>query len=42
VQVSFITVVALYTTLGVATLLVLRTLQRRWAVEDATAGGRAI
>jgi cytochrome d ubiquinol oxidase subunit I len=41
VQVSFLAVVALYTTLGVATLVVLRTLQRRWAVEDADAGGRA-
>lgn len=42
VQVSFIAVVALYSSLGVVTLVALRTLQRRWAVEDAAAGGRAL
>jgi cytochrome d ubiquinol oxidase subunit I len=42
VQTTFIAVVALYTTLGVATLFTLRTLQRRWAGQDAAAGDRAV
>jgi cytochrome d ubiquinol oxidase subunit I len=42
VQTTFIAVVALYTALGVATLFTLRTLQRRWAVQDAAASGRAL
>jgi cytochrome d ubiquinol oxidase subunit I len=41
VQTTFIGVVILYTALGVATLLALRALRRRWATQDAAAGGRA-
>jgi cytochrome d ubiquinol oxidase subunit I len=41
VQTTFIGVVILYTTLGVALLLALRALRRRWAAQDAAAGGRA-
>ena len=41
VQATFISVVALYSALGVATLVALRALQRRWAAQDAAAGGRA-
>jgi cytochrome bd ubiquinol oxidase subunit I len=41
VQTTFIAVVILYGGLGIATLLALRTLRRRWATADAAAGGRA-
>jgi Cytochrome bd-type quinol oxidase, subunit 1 len=41
VQATFVGVVALYSSLGVATLVALRALQRRWAAQDAAAGGRA-
>lgn len=41
VQTTFIAVVGLYTALGVATLVTLRALERRWARADAAAGGRA-
>jgi cytochrome d ubiquinol oxidase subunit I len=41
VQTTFIAVIGLYTVLGVATLVALRGLQRRWAAQDASAGGRA-
>ena len=41
VQATFIAVVVLYSVLGVATLVALRGLQRRWAAQDAAAGGRA-
>jgi cytochrome bd ubiquinol oxidase subunit I len=40
VRTTFAAVVALYLGLGVATLLALRTLARRWAAHDAAAGGR--
>jgi cytochrome bd ubiquinol oxidase subunit I len=42
VQTTFIGVVILYTALGVATLFALRALRRRWAAQDAAAGGRAL
>jgi len=41
VQTTFIAVVVLYTVLGVATLVTLRGLGRRWARQDVAAGGRA-
>ena len=41
VQTTFVAVIGLYTVLGIATLLALRGLRRRWAVQDAAAGGRA-
>jgi cytochrome d ubiquinol oxidase subunit I len=41
VQATFVGVVILYSALGVAALAALRALQRRWAAEDAAAGGRA-
>jgi hypothetical protein len=41
VQTTFVAVVGLYTVLGIATLLALRGLRRRWAAQDAAAGGRA-
>jgi len=41
VQATFVTVVGLYGAVGIATLLALRGLARRWAVQDAAAGGRA-
>ena len=41
VQATFIGVVALYAVLGVAAVVALLALRRRWAVEDAAAGGRA-
>ena len=41
VQATFIGVVVLYSALGVAALVSLRALQRRWSAEDAAAGGRA-
>ena len=40
VQATFIGVVVLYSALGVATMVALRGLQRRWAAQDAAAGGR--
>ena len=42
VETTFIAVVALYSALGLATLLALRALRRRWADQDAAAGGRAV
>jgi len=42
VRVTFAVVVAVYAVLGLATLLALRTLTRRWAAADAMAGGRDI
>ncbi len=42
VQVTFAGVVILYSGLGIATLLALRTLARRWSAADAAAGGRDI
>ena len=41
VQATFVAVVGLYGVLGIATLLALRGLARRWAAQDAAAGGRA-
>ncbi len=41
VEVTFVAVVGLYGLLGVALLLALRALSRRWAGQDAAAGGRA-
>jgi cytochrome d ubiquinol oxidase subunit I len=41
VQATFVAVVVLYSVLGVATLVALRGLQRRWGAQDAAAGGRA-
>ena len=41
VQTTFIAVVGLYAVLGVVTLFSLRELGRRWARQDAAAGGRA-
>jgi cytochrome d ubiquinol oxidase subunit I len=41
VQTTFVAVVGLYAVLGIATLLALRGLRRRWAAQDAAAGGRA-
>jgi cytochrome d ubiquinol oxidase subunit I len=41
IQTTFMAVVVLYTALGIATLVTLRSLGRRWAREDAEAGGRA-
>jgi hypothetical protein len=40
VQLTFFSVVVLYSGLGLACLLTLRTLARRWAIADQTAGGR--
>jgi cytochrome d ubiquinol oxidase subunit I len=40
VRVTFTVVVVLYSVLGLATLLALRTLARRWAQADRAAGGR--
>ena len=40
VRATFIAVVVLYAVLGIATLIALRTLARRWARADAAAGGR--
>ena len=42
VQTTFVAVVGLYAVLGVATLVALRGLQRRWAAHDVAAGGRAL
>jgi cytochrome d ubiquinol oxidase subunit I len=40
IRVTFLAVVGLYTALGIATGLALLALKRRWALADATAGGR--
>ena len=40
VRVTFTVVIVLYTILGIATLIALRTLARRWAATDRAAGGR--
>jgi cytochrome d ubiquinol oxidase subunit I len=40
VRVTFTVVIVLYTVLGIATLIALRTLARRWAAADLAAGGR--
>ena len=40
VQVTFLAVVVLYSGLGVACLIALRSLARRWATADRAAGGR--
>jgi cytochrome d ubiquinol oxidase subunit I len=42
VRITFAAVIALYTVLGIATLVILRTLARRWKTADAAAGGRDI
>jgi cytochrome bd ubiquinol oxidase subunit I len=42
VRAEFTAVIILYTLLGVATLIALRTLARRWAVADTAAGGRDV
>jgi cytochrome d ubiquinol oxidase subunit I len=39
IRITFATVVALYTVLGIATFVILRTMTRRWAVADASAAG---
>jgi len=41
VRVTFVGVVALYSALGVATIVTLLALKRRWAIADTAAGGRA-
>ena len=41
VRVTFAAVIVLYAVLGVATLVILRTMRRRWAAADLAAGGRA-
>jgi cytochrome d ubiquinol oxidase subunit I len=41
IRVTFSAVIALYTVLGIATLVILRTMSRRWAAADLGAGGRA-
>jgi cytochrome d ubiquinol oxidase subunit I len=41
VRLTFLSVVGLYTALGVATGVALLALKRRWAIADAAAGGRA-
>jgi cytochrome d ubiquinol oxidase subunit I len=40
IRVTFSAVIALYTVLGIATLVILRTMSRRWAAADLAAGGR--
>jgi cytochrome d ubiquinol oxidase subunit I len=40
IRVAFGAVIALYTVLGIATLVILRTMSRRWATADLAAGGR--
>ncbi|GAC1667316.1 MAG: cytochrome ubiquinol oxidase subunit I [Candidatus Limnocylindrales bacterium] len=42
VRATFSAVIVLYSVLGVATLVVLRTMTRRWAAADARAGGRDV
>ncbi len=41
VEVTFVAVVGLYAVLGIGLLVALRGLSRRWAAQDAAAGGRA-
>jgi cytochrome d ubiquinol oxidase subunit I len=40
VRITFAVVIVLYSVLGIATLVILRTMRRRWAVADLAAGGR--
>ncbi|HYX11737.1 MAG TPA: cytochrome ubiquinol oxidase subunit I [Candidatus Acidoferrum sp.] len=40
IRVTFATVIGLYAVLGIATLVILRTMSRRWAAADLGAGGR--
>jgi cytochrome d ubiquinol oxidase subunit I len=40
IRITFAAVIALYSVLGIATLVVLRTMTRRWAAADLAAGGR--
>jgi len=40
IRVTFATVIGLYAVLGLATLVILRTMSRRWAAADLGAGGR--
>jgi cytochrome d ubiquinol oxidase subunit I len=42
VRLTFTVVIVLYAVLGVATLIALRTLARRWAAADVAAGGRDV
>ncbi len=42
IRVTFAAVIALYAALGIATLMILRTMTRRWASADQAAGGRGI
>jgi cytochrome d ubiquinol oxidase subunit I len=42
IRITFAAVLALYSVLGIATLVILRTMTRRWAVADLAAGGRDI
>jgi cytochrome d ubiquinol oxidase subunit I len=40
IRITFAAVIALYSVLGIATLVILRTMTRRWATADLAAGGR--
>jgi cytochrome d ubiquinol oxidase subunit I len=40
IRITFTAVVGLYAVLGIATLVILRTMTRRWAAADLAAGGR--
>jgi cytochrome bd ubiquinol oxidase subunit I len=40
IRFTFATVIGLYAVLGIATLVILRTMSRRWAAADLAAGGR--
>jgi cytochrome d ubiquinol oxidase subunit I len=40
IRITFAAVIGLYSVLGIATLVVLRTMTRRWAASDLAAGGR--
>ena len=40
IRITFAAVIALYSVLGIATLVILRTMTRRWAAADLAAGGR--
>jgi cytochrome bd ubiquinol oxidase subunit I len=40
IRFTFATVIGLYMVLGIATLVILRTMSRRWAAADLAAGGR--
>ena len=42
IRATFSAVIALYSVLGIATLVVLRTMTRRWATADHAAGGRDV